>query len=265
MGNAKIISVSNQKGGVGKTSTTNAFAAGLKLKGYKVLAIDMDPQGNLSSSVDADLSDGISTILEVMKGKVAAEAAIQHLAPFDIIPADLLLASFEQELISSTFGRDVRLRDSIANLKGLYDYIIIDTAPSLSMLTINALVAADEVLVPATAAYFATSGLEQLADTVRNVRQYAGNPNLKISGVLFTRHNPRTINGQAIREATEAYVSTIGTVVYKTFIRSAIAMEESQTNRIDIFTYAPESTVAVDYMSFVEEYLAAEGGANNGD
>ena len=257
---AKIIAISNQKGGVGKTSTANAFAAGLKRKGYKVLAIDMDPQGNLSSSVDADLSEDAYTILEVMKGRVSAKRAIQKLKPFDIIPADISLAGYEQELISSTFGRDVRLKEALASIRSSYDYIVVDTAPSLAMLTINALVAANEVIVPATAEFFATTGLEQLADTVRNVRQYAGNPGLKMAGILFTQHDPRTINGQTIRDETERYAKSIGTFVYKTFIRKAVAMGESQTNRVDIYTFSPKSTVARDYAAFVEEYLAAEKG-----
>lgn len=257
---AKVISISNQKGGVGKTSTANSFAAALKIKGYRVLAIDMDPQGNLSSSVDADLSESAYTILEVMKNGVDAREAVQERAPFDIIPADISLAGYEQELISSTFGRDVRLKEAIVPLRDVYDYIIIDTAPSLAMLTINALVAADEVIVPATAEFFATSGLEQLADTVSNVRKYAGNPGLKIQGVLFTLHDPRTINGQTIREETEKYAASIGTFVYKAFIRKAVAMGESQTNRLDIFTFNPKSTVAKDYMAFADEYLSREEG-----
>ncbi len=253
---ATIISISNQKGGVGKTSTANAFAAGLKRKGYKVLAVDMDPQGNLSSSVDADLSEDALTILEVMKGKAPAADAVQHLSSFDIIPADISLAGYEQELISSTFGRDSRLKESLSKIRDEYDYIVIDTAPSLAMLTINALVAADEVLVPATAEFFATSGLEQLADTVQNVRRYAGNPDLAICGVLFTMHDPRTINGQTIREETEKYARSIGTFVYDTFIRKAVAMGESQTNRMDIYTFNAKSNAAKDYMAFVEEYLS---------
>lgn len=252
---AKVISISNQKGGVGKTSTVNSFAAGLKRKGFSVLAIDMDPQGNLSSSVDADISESAYTIHEVMKDGVDAREAIQHLNSFDIIPADLSLAVYDQELISVPFGRDQRLKESISNIKDMYDYILIDTAPSLTMLSINALVAADEVLIPATAEFFATTGLEQLADTINNVRRYSGNPDLKIAGILFTMHDPRTINGQTIKEETAKYAASIGTFVYKAYIRKAVAMGESQTNRMDIYTFNPKSTVARDYMAFVEEYL----------
>lgn len=254
-----VIAISNQKGGVGKTSTANSFAAGLKRKGFNVLTIDMDPQGNLSSSVDADLSENVYTIREVMKDNVDPREAIQRFEPFDLIPADISLAGYEQELISLTFGRDVRLRDSLTPLREMYDFIIIDTAPSLAMLTINALVAADEVIIPATAEFFATTGLEQLATTISNVRRYAGNPALRIAGVLFTLHDPRTINGQVIREQTAKYAESIGTVVYDTFIRKAVAMGESQTNRLDIYTFNPRSTVARDYQAFVNEYLDREG------
>lgn len=253
---ATVIAVSNQKGGVGKTSTASAFAAGLKRQGYKVLVVDMDPQSNLSSSVDADVSPEVPTIFEVMKNKIPARKAVQQLYSFDIIPARLLLAGFEQELISMTFGRDQKLKEALTPLLGKYDYIVIDTAPSLTLLTINALAAADEVVIPATAEFFATSGLEQLADTIQMVRRYAGNKELKISGILFTLHDPRTINGQAIRTETEKYAAAIGTKVFQTHIRKAIAMGESQTNRQDIFQYNPKSTVAKDYAAFVEEYLA---------
>lgn len=250
-----VIAVSNQKGGVGKTSTSISFAAALAIRGYKVLAIDMDPQGNLSTGSGADTSDEAFTILEVLKGGVPVAEAIQHLSAFDIIPADISLAGYEQELISSTFGRDSRLKEGIASLKGLYDFIIVDTAPSLAMLTINALVAADEVLVPATAEFFATTGLEQLSDTVRNVRKYAGNPDLKFAGILFTLYDERTVNGRTIRGLTKEYAQSIGTDVFDTFIRKAVAMGESQTNRKNIFVYSPKSTVAMDYMAFTDEYL----------
>ncbi len=256
---ATVVAISNQKGGVGKTSTTSSFASGLKLKGYNVLVIDIDPQGNLSTSVDADVSESAYTILEVMKEGVDPRAAIQHCNPFDIIPADLSLAVYEQELVSLAFGRDLRLKEAITPLRDLYDFIIIDTAPSLSMLTINALAAADEVIIPATAEFFATKGLEQLYDTIQKVRRYSGNPGLKVFGILFTMHDPRTINGQAVREGTMGYAESIGTFIYKTFIRRAVAMGESQTNRMDIYSFSPKSTVARDYMAFVEEYLKRKG------
>ena len=181
---AEIIAISNQKGGVGKTSTANALAARLHDLGKSVLTIDMDPQGNLSASINADYDSG--TILDVMRGKVPAKEAVQHKEPFDIIPANILLAGYEQELISSNFGRDIRLKKGIAPLLSEYEYIIIDTAPSLGMLTINSLVAADQVIVPAPAEYFATKGLEDFVDTIRNVQEYCGNPYLRIAGILFT-------------------------------------------------------------------------------
>lgn len=251
---AEIIAISNQKGGVGKTSTANALAARLHDLGKSVLAIDMDPQGNLSASINAEYDSG--TILDVMRGKVPAKEAVQHKEPFDIIPANILLAGYEQELISSNFGRDIRLKKGIAPLLSEYEYIIIDTAPSLGMLTINSLVAADQVIVPATAEYFATKGLEDFVDTIRNVQEYCGNPYLRIAGILFTLVDTRTINGQAIRAATDEYAKSIGTKTYKIVIRKAIAMGESQTNRMDIFSYSPKSTVARDYAAFVNEFLA---------
>ncbi len=250
---SKIIAIANQKGGVGKTSTANGLSARLHDLGYAVLAIDMDPQGNLSSSVNVKYDE--HTILDVLRGIIPAKEAIQHPEPFDVIPSNILLAGYEQELIASNFGREIRLKRSISSISEDYDYIIVDTAPSLGMLTINALTAADEVLVPATPEFFAASGLEQLVDTVKNVREYAGNQKLAITGILYTQVEPRTLNGQAIREATASYARKIGIRVFQTYIRKAVAMGESQTNRLDIFEFAPNSNVAKDYASFVKEYL----------
>lgn len=258
---AVVIAVSNQKGGVGKTSTVNAFASGLTRKGLKVLVIDMDPQGNLSASVNADRSQDALTTYEVLKEECPAADAIQHMRCFDIIPADLSLAVLDRDLFSDMLAAPYKLKNQIEPLRSIYDFIVIDTAPSLSILTINALTAANEVLIPATAEFFATTGLEQLADTINKVRKYGGNPGLKVDGILFTMHDPRTINGQAIKEATKAYAASIGTTVFDTYIRKSVAMGESQTNRIDIYTFSPKSTVARDYAAFVDEYLKFVGRA----
>lgn len=271
---ATVIAFSNLKGGVGKTTTANAFGAGLKRRGYKVLCIDMDPQGNLSSSVNASIDDESPTILEVMKRKVGVKEAIQHCLPFDIIPSDVMLSGYEMELIATQFGRDTKLSRAIEPVKNEYDFILIDTAPALGMLTINALMASDEVIAPSFAEFFSVSGIELLIDTIRNVRASSNSPKLKLDGILMTQLNPRILNGKAVVKATNEYLEHISkpevnelgdtlepihTKMYTTFIRKGVAMAESQTMRQDIFTYDPASTVASDYSDFIDEYLTEHG------
>lgn len=271
---ATIIVFSNLKGGVGKTTTTNAFAASLVRRGYKVLCIDMDPQGNLSRSVNALVDENTPTILEVMKLSSTASEAVQHLKPFDIIPSDIMLSGYELELLGSKFGTYKKLSRAIAPLKSEYDYILIDTAPSLGLLTINALVAADEVIAPSAAECFSVSGIELLVDAIHNVRMELENSKLNLDGILMTQMDPRTRNARAVTSATEQFleyiaqpskneygeeVTPVNSKIYKTYIRKSVAMGESQTNQEDIFTYSPNSTVAKDYKSFTDEYLTSHG------
>ena len=252
---AKVIAIANQKGGVAKTTTTSSLAAGLHSKGYKVLAIDADPQGNLSDSIGAD-NRSSDTTYELMKNEVEAVNAIQHLDVFDIIPANIMLAGAEQEI--SQIGKEQRLKERIASVIDEYDYIIIDTPPSLGLLTINAFTAADEVIIPTTAGIFAASGILQLFDTIKNVRKYC-NSKIKIVGVLLTKFNPRTNNNQDMKELTEKIANSMEANLFKTYIRSSVVVEEAQARKEDIITYKEKSTVAEDYKDFVEEYLKLEG------
>lgn len=251
---AKIIAVSNQKGGVGKTTTTHALTAGFANKGFKTLGIDIDPQGNFSDACGA-VNHNVNTVYELMKGQCTAESAIQHIGNYDIIAANIMLAGAEQEL--SHTGKEHRLKESLAPIVDKYDYIIIDTPPSLGVLTTNAFTFANEVIIPTTAGIFATAGIEQLATTVKNVQKYC-NPNIKIKGILFTRYNPKTNISKQIKDLTEDIGKYISAPIYETYIRTTIAVEESQANQKDIFTYADKSTVAEDYKIFIDEYLKGE-------
>lgn len=248
---AKVIAISNQKGGVAKTTTALEFAAALKRRGFKVLAVDLDPQGNLSDGVGAE-SIASNTVYEVMKREADAADAIQSLAAFDIIPANIMLAGAEQQLPPT--GRDQRLRVTLSPVKPAYDYIVLDTPPSLGLLTVNALTFADEVVVPTTAGIFATKGIQQLAATVQETRDFTGSA-VQIVGVLFTRHNPRTNISQDIRELTAELARTLGVRVYETYIRSSVTVEEAQANRKDLFAYRGNASVTEDYERFVDEYL----------
>ena len=173
---------------------------------------------------------------------------------YDILP-NIMLVGAEQEL--SQTGKEHRLKEAIAPVAEKYDYIIIDTPPSLGVLTVNAFTVAGDILIPTTAGIFATTGINQLNETVRSVQRYC-NPNVKITGILFTRFNPRANISKQIKELTEQLSEYISAPIYKTYIRSAVAVEEAQTNRTDIFEYAEKSTVSEDYKAFIEEFLKGE-------
>ena len=245
-----IITISNQKGGVAKTTTSAALAAGLKLKGYNVLAIDLDPQGNLSDNVGADNREK-PTVYELLKNQVSIQEVIQHTNQFDIIPSNIMLAGLDKEIISD-LGKEQRLKEMLANVN--YDYIIIDTPPALGLLTINAFTACDEVIIPTTAGIFSASGITQLYDTIRNVKKYC-NDNIKIKGILITKFNPRSNNNQDMKNLIKKLGEYINAPIYKTFIRNSVVIEESQTRKTDIFTYKKDSTVSSDYLAFIEEFL----------
>lgn len=250
-----IIAVANQKGGVGKTTTAHALIAGLADKGYKVLGIDLDPQGNLSAACGAE-NYNVATIYELMKCVAKPEETVQHMERgYDMIPSNIMLAGAEQEL--SQTGKEHRLKEAILPIADRYDYIIIDTPPSLGVLTVNAFTFATGILIPTNAGIFAATGIKQLNDTIRSVQKYC-NPNVRVIGILLTRFSPRVNISRQIRELTEQLGEHISVPVYKTYIRSAIAIEEAQANQTDIFAYAGKATAAEDYRTFIEEFLGKE-------
>lgn len=250
----KVIAIANQKGGVAKTTTTSAFAAGLKKRGYRVLAIDLDPQGNLSDSVGADMYQS-PTVYNLMRQEITAAEAVQHLEPFDIIPSNIMLASAEQEFNQT--GKEHRIQEAISEIEENYDYILLDTPPSLGILTVNAFTYADEVIIPTTAGIFAANGINQLYITIKNVKKYT-NPKISIAGILLTKYNPRSNINKDIRSLTEQLGAHIQTKVFDTFIRSSVVVEEAQANKSDLYAYNKNSTVAEDYETFVEEYLRGD-------
>ena len=247
-----IVAVANQKGGVGKTTTTQALAAGLAERGYKVLGIDLDPQGNFSTACGAE-NYNVLTVYEVMKRGADIREAIQHMkGGYDVVPANIMLAGAEQEL--SQTGKEHRLKEAIAPVVGGYDFVVIDTPPSLGVLTVNAFTCATDILIPTTAGIFATAGISQLNETVGSVQRYC-NPGVKIRGILFTRFNPRANISRQIKELTEQLSEYISAPIYQTYIRAGVVVEEAQANKADIFDYAGKSTVAEDYRAFIEEFL----------
>ena len=247
-----IVAVANQKGGVGKTTTAQALAAGLAERKYRVLGIDLDPQGNFSTACGAE-NYNVLTVYEVMKRGVDIREAIQHMkGGYDVVPANIMLAGAEQEL--SQTGKEHRLKEAVSVVAGEYDFIVIDTPPSLGVLTVNAFTCATDILIPTTAGIFATAGISQLNETVSSVQKYC-NPGVKIRGILFTRFNPRANISRQIKELTEQLSEYISAPIYQTYIRAGVVVEEAQANKADLFDYAGKSTVAEDYRAFIREFL----------
>jgi chromosome partitioning protein len=248
---AKIISITNQKGGVGKTTTTSAIASGLKIKGYKVLCIDLDPQSNLSFSSGAE-TDDCPTIYNVLRGEAKTTFSIQKTDSFDIISSNILLSGIELEFTQT--GREFLLKEALNPVSDKYDYIFIDTPPALSILTVNAFTVSDYIIIPMLADIFSLQGIAQLSETVERVKKYC-NPNLKIEGIVLTKYNKRTILSREIKGTAELIADELGTTIFNTTIRPSIAVMESQTNQQNIHEYSPKNGAALDYMDLVDELI----------
>lgn len=250
---SRVITVTNQKGGAGKTTTAATLAAGLSLKGYRVLLIDLDPQGNLTYTAGAKTSG--ATALGVLTGEVKPEDAIQHTASGDIIAASKALSGADA-FIKDT-GKEYRLKEALESLQGAYDFIIVDTPPALGILTINALTACNSVIIPAQADIYSLQGVEQLAETMKPVKKYC-NPSLKIEGILLTRYSPRSILSREVAELAEQLAAKLGTRLFKTTIRENIAVKEAQISQRTLYQYAPKAKATADYTSFIAELLGEE-------
>ena len=246
-----IICVTNQKGGVGKTSTASSLINGLAGKGFSTLAVDTDPQSNLTYSMNAD--ENHPGVYELLNGSVDPLETVQSTAQGDIIPASLMLSKADIEFITAV-GREYLLSKALEPLKGRYDYIVIDSPPQLGILTINALAAANDVIIPMGADTFSLQGLAQLNATITEVKRHC-NQSLNVAGLLITRYSGRAILSQELRETIEEMAAQIGTGVFTSVIREGIAVKEAQTRRESLYTTAPRSNPALDYLAFAEEYI----------
>lgn len=246
----KVLAVVNQKGGVGKSTTAAALITGLTLRGIKALAIDLDAQGNLSHTMKAKIDK--VTILEVLKQENTANEAIQHTECGNIIAANKALAGADT-LLTIT-GKEYRLQEALESIKKEYDYIILDSPPALGILTVNALTAADDVIIPAQADVYSLQGIEQVAETIRPVRKYC-NPHLMIEGILLTRYTPRAVLSREVATLMGQMAAKLGTKLFKATIREAIAVREAQISQKSLFAYAPKSKVTEDYNKFIDEVL----------
>ena len=250
-----IITIANQKGGVGKTTTAHALVTGLTYKGYKALAVDTDPQGNLTYTMNAD--ENKAGVYELLRGDIKPIEAVQHTEQGDIISGSLMLSGADMEF--SDTGREYLLSETLEPLRASYDFIIIDSPPTLGILTINALTAAHDLIIPMGADAYSLQGLSQLNATIGKVKKRC-NPTLNVAGLLITRYSGRAILSQELRETIEGKAArAVGTNVFNSVIREGIAIKEAQTQQTSLYTAAPKSNAAADYLTFIDEYL--KGGA----
>ena len=251
----RIIAVANQKGGVGKTTTAINLSSCLAEKGKKVLAVDMDPQGNMTSGLGVDKNSVENTIYDLIIGESSIDEVLRKdiMKNLDIIPANIDLSAAEIELIDVE-DKEYIVRNVIKDIKDNYDYIIIDCPPSLSMLTINAMTTATSVLVPIQCEYYALEGLSQLIHTVDLVRDRL-NPELEIEGVVFTMYDART---NLSLQVVENVKDNLHQNIYKTIIPRNIRLAEAPSYGVPINEYDPKSAGSEGYMRLAEEVINRE-------
>lgn len=246
-----IIAVTNQKGGVGKTTTSSAMIAGLTAHHKKVLGIDLDPQGNLGFSLGIDIDDS-ATIYDVFKGKVSLTDAIQTTEFGDIVPSNILLSTAELEFNRS--GREFLLKNALEPIKDQYDYIIVDTPPALNILTVNAYVSGDCLIVPMVPEILSLLGISQLKETIDTVKKFY-NPNLRVLGILLNKYNQRLNLAREVEEMASQIAEQLETIVFESKIRSSVVVAESPAHGESILSYAPKSNPALDFSNFIEYLL----------
>lgn len=248
---AITISVVLQKGGVGKSTTSQALASTLGFKHKKVLLIDLDPQTNITYSSGVD--NPKRTITDVLGEDCKADEAVIECKYYDLLAADSYLTNVEMAEVEPTL-----LKNVIAPLKSKYDFIIIDTPPALGNLSVNALVASDYVIIPTEPRPFALQGLGRLHSTIESVRN-GYNSSLKVLGILLIKYHNRTVLNRDIKDMIEDYAKQMDTVVFNTTIREGIAVAEAQTVRQPLIDYAKSSNPNIDYKGFTSEVLKMLG------
>lgn len=248
----RIIAIANQKGGVGKTTTAINLSASLASLGKKVLAIDMDPQGNMSSGLGVDKNEVEKTVYDLIIGNIGIEECIYEevIENLDVLPSNIDLSAAEIELIGVD-NKEYIIRDEVNKVKEKYDFIIIDCPPALSMLTINAMTTSDSVLVPIQCEYYALEGLSQLIHTIELVQERL-NPELEIEGVVFTMYDART---NLSLQVVENVKDNLNQNIYKTIIPRNVRLAEAPSYGMPINLYDPKSKGTESYLLLAEEVI----------
>ena len=254
----KVISVANQKGGVGKTTTTVNLGTILAKKGKKVLLIDADPQGNATSGLGVDKDVELS-LYDVLVNETEIEKTIQDtmIKNLKLCPSNINLAGAEVELVSM-MSREQRLKEKLEEIKDNFDYILIDCPPSLGLITLNSFTASDSVLIPVQCEYYALEGLGQLINTINLVKKHL-NKNLEVEGALLTMYDARTnLSNQVVKEVKKYF----GEKVYKTVIPRNVRLSEAPSYGMPITEYDPRSKGAKSYEKFTKEFLKINDSRN---
>ena len=247
----KIISIANQKGGVGKTTTAINLSTSLAKKGKKVLLLDADPQGNATSGLGVDKEQQFS-IYDVLIEDIEVENTLQRtqVKKLDLCPSNINLAGAEVQLVSME-NREFRLKEKLDNIKEQYDFILIDCPPSLGLVTLNAFTASNSVLIPIQCEYYALEGLGQLLNTIELVRQHM-NKELQVEGALLTMYDARTnLSNQVVKEVKKYF----GSKVYKNVIPRNVKLSEAPSYGMPITLYDPRSKGARSYEKFAKEFI----------
>lgn len=251
-----IITITNNRGGVGKSTTAQTLSIGLALKGKKVLLLDLDPQCNTSSTFQ--MNQYQNTIYEVLKGQCDITSAIYQNQYISMIPSSLNIASADDEFgndIKHQFDKHTLIKKQLDKVKSRFDYIIIDTAPSLSLMTTNAIYSSDYVLIPMLADVYSIQGLSIIKQQIDFIKDGTDNKSIKISGLLLTHYKSQTIVNQSIRDSLQDMSKQIGTKVYQNVIRDSVIFSDSQaTNNVCLLKY-PNHNATLDYLGFIDEFI----------
>jgi len=252
---AKILAITNQKGGVGKTTTTINLAASLSMAGRRVLLIDLDPQGNATMGSGIDKRKLSATVYQALLGEAVLSEVRQRSSTgnYDVIPANRELAGAEVEMVALE-QRETRLKDALASVESEYDFILIDCPPALNLLTVNGLVAAHAVMIPMQCEYYALEGLSDLVNTVKKVRANL-NPNLEIEGLLRTMYDPRNTLGQQVSDQLQQH---FGEKVYRTVIPRNVRLAEAPSYGMPVLSYDRQSKGALAYLALAGEILGKQ-------
>jgi len=248
---AKVITITNQKGGVGKTTTAAALISLLSSRGYHVLGVDLDPQGSLSFSLGLDI-DHCKTIYDLFKNSASIDEVIVSTEICDIIPSNIMLSAIELEF--DLPNREFLLKRHLSMVANRYDYIIIDTPPALNILTVNAYVASDGLIIPMAPEILSLLGVSQLKETIQTV-QDCYNSHLVVFGLLLNKFNPRLHLNREVYEMSGQLAKQLHTKVFQTTIRTGVAVAEAPAYGESVVTYAPRSNSAKDFQHLLDEMI----------